>query len=150
MLASIISNDKFTVSYIQQGTNIYFKAKEIALMLGYANTANSINKHVDDEFKVKLIDIYKGGPQNGVMELTTCDNSIYLTEPGLYQLAFKSQMATAKEFSKWIAKDVLPSIRISGSYAQPTAGNQFILKKMKETYTIKLLILLKSISQKLY
>ena len=134
MLSSIIANDKFTVSYIQQGTNIYFKAKEIALMLGYVNTANSINKHVDDEFKVKLIDIYKGGPQNGVMELTACDNSIYLTEPGLYQLAFKSQMATAKEFSKWIAKDVLPSIRISGGYTQPTADNQFIFKNERDLH----------------
>ena len=134
MLSSIIANDKFTVSYIQQGTNIYFKAKEIALMLGYVNTSNSIKKHVDDEFKVKLSDIYKGGPQNGVMELTACDNSIYLSEPGLYQLAFKSQMATAKEFSKWIAKDVLPSIRISGSYAQPTADNQFILKNERDLH----------------
>ena len=57
MIEQIMANDRFTVSYIQQGTNIYFKAREAALMLGYVNPTNSINKHVDDEFKVKLNDI---------------------------------------------------------------------------------------------
>ena len=57
MIEQIMANDKFTVSYIHQGTNIYFKAREAALMLGYVNPSNSISKHVDDEFKVKFNDI---------------------------------------------------------------------------------------------
>ena len=133
MLASIIANDKFTVSYIQHGSNIYFKAKDVATMLGYTNPSKSIRAHVDDEFKIKASSLYLNGGSNlGTMELNASDASIYLTEPGLYQLTFKSQMDTAKEFSKWIAKDVLPSIRISGSYAQPTADNQFILKNERD------------------
>ena len=149
MLSRIIANDKFTVSYIHQGSNIYFKAKEIATMLGYVNTVKSVHTHVDDEFKIKLSDIYTRGSDLGLMDLNTSDASIYLTEPGLYQLAFKSQMATAKEFSKWIAKDVLPSIRISRGYTQPTADNQFILKNERDLH-FKVVDLLKSIFLKLY
>ena len=62
MLYPIIANDKFTVSYIHQGSNIYFKAKEVATMLGYVNTVKSIRTHVDDEFKIKRSDINQGGP----------------------------------------------------------------------------------------
>ena len=50
MIEQIMANDRLTVSHIHQGTNIYFKAREVALMLGYANPSNSIRTHVDDEF----------------------------------------------------------------------------------------------------
>ena len=102
-----MANDRFTVSYIQQGTNIYFKVREATLMLGHVNPSNSINKHVDDEFKVKLNDVYKGGVRNRLTELRACDTSIYSAEPGLYQLTFKSKMPAAQEFTEWVAAEVL-------------------------------------------
>jgi len=136
MIEQIMTNDRFTVSYIQQGANIYFKAKDAAHMLGYVNTAKSINNHVDEEFKVKLSDIHaKGGSDLGMMELSACDTSIYLTEPGLYQLTFKSKMPAAKEFTKWVAEEVLPPLRIRGSYTIPkTVDNQFILKNERDLH----------------
>ena len=54
MLSRIIANDKFNVSCIHQGANIYFKAKDVASMLGYVNTVMSIRCHADEESKVKL------------------------------------------------------------------------------------------------
>ena len=43
----------------------------------------------------------------------------FLKEPGLYHLIFKSRKLEAEKFRKWIAKDVLPSIRKTGSYQLP-------------------------------
>ena len=44
-------------------------------------------------------------------------------------------MLAAKEFTKWIAEDVLPTLRISGSYMIPKAvDNQFILKNERDLH----------------
>ena len=40
-------------------------------------------------------------------------------ESGLYALAFKSRKDEAKAFTKWVTKEVLPTIRKTGSYGQP-------------------------------
>ena len=101
------------------GAIIYFKAKDVALTLVYVNEVKSIRCHVDEEFQVKLSDICtKGGSDMGLMELNRSDNRIYVTEPDLYQLTFKSQMPAAQEFSKWVAEEVLSLIHISGTYAE--------------------------------
>lgn len=40
----------------------------------------------------------------------------FLTESGVYKLIFKSNKENAEEFQDWIADEVLPSIRKTGSY----------------------------------
>lgn len=42
----------------------------------------------------------------------------FLTESGVYKLAFKSQKKEAKEFQDWVTDEVLPSIRKHGMYAK--------------------------------
>lgn len=34
-----------------------------------------------------------------------------ISEPGLYELVFRSQMPNAKDFSRWLAHEVLPALR---------------------------------------
>ena len=41
---------------------------------------------------------------------------IYINESGLYSLILRSDMDKAKEFKRWVTKDVLPSIRKNGRY----------------------------------
>lgn len=50
----------------------------------------------------------------------------FLTESGVYKLVFKSHKPNAEEFTDWIADEVLPSIRKTGSYS--TNGNREIEK----------------------
>ena len=53
--------------------------------------------------------------------LPSKSNSLRLLyEPGLYTLVLKSRAAGAREFRKWIAREVLPSIRRTGKYEVPT------------------------------
>ena len=37
-------------------TKLYFKAKEVALALGYENTRDALARHVPDEYKKRLGD----------------------------------------------------------------------------------------------
>lgn len=43
----------------------------------------------------------------------------FLTESGVYKLVFKSHKPNAEEFTDWIADEVLPPLRKTGSYEMP-------------------------------
>ena len=45
----------------------------------------------------------------------------FLTESGVYKLAFKSNKKEAENFTDWIADEVLPSIRKTGNYISNNA-----------------------------
>jgi anti-repressor protein len=54
----------------------------------------------------------RGGPQS----------LAFVTEPGLYRLIGKSRKPEAREFSRWVYHEVLPSIRKKGTYSVPGAS----------------------------
>ena len=63
------------------------------------------------------------------------------SEPGLYKLAFASRLETAEAFQDWVCKEVLPSIRKTGSYDIQTLKNELALRdKSHSTYIIFLII----------
>lgn len=43
-------------------------------------------------------------------------NLIFISEPAVYKLAFRSNKPEADAFTNWVASEVLPSIRKSGKY----------------------------------
>lgn len=45
-----------------------------------------------------------------------------ISESGLYALIFKSRKVEAKQFRRWVTKEVLPAIRKSGAYQIPSSG----------------------------
>ena len=44
-------------------------------------------------------------------------HTIFINESGLYSLIMRSKMKAAKKFKSWVTKEVLPSIRKTGSYS---------------------------------
>ena len=88
-------------SYIDQNLNVWFKAKDVAKILGYKDTTQAIRKNASIEDK------YKGGVQTtGGLQ-----NCVFLNESGLYSLVLSSKLETARKFKRWITSEVLPSIR---------------------------------------
>ena len=91
-------------SYIDHKCRVWFKAKEVATILGYQDTDQAIRKHVDDEdrkyFPVETTGYSKRGRP-----------PIFVNESGLYSLVLSSKLETAKKFKRWITSEVLPSIR---------------------------------------
>lgn len=51
---------------------------------------------------------------HGRIQPTLC-----IKEPALYKLAFRSNKPEAEVFTEWVAEEVLPSIRKTGSYGMP-------------------------------
>ena len=103
----------FKLSYKLFSDVIYFKAKDIASVLGYNNTTKAILDHIDCDYKFKLGDLV-GSNEMGLLDHND-KITLYITEPGLYQLIFKSNLASAKDFTKWVFTEVLPSIRTTGT-----------------------------------
>ena len=82
-------------SYIDHKCRVWFKAKEVATILGYQDTDQAIRKHVDDEdrkyFPVETTGYSKRGRP-----------PIFVNESGLYSLVLSSKLETAKKFKRWL------------------------------------------------
>ena len=103
------------ISVIKCRDKIWFRGKDIAKALGYEKTRNAILKHVDDDDRSILEDIRRG-PRFGAPFKNEQGGSIFINESGLYSLILRSKLESAKEFKRWVTKDVLPSIRKTGRY----------------------------------
>ena len=101
-------------SYIDKQQIIWFKAKDVAELLGYSNTKKAVLNHVDREDK-KLI---CWGTQNGSGNNSDLRGKYYnfINESGFYSLVFSSKLETAKKFKRWVTSEVLPSIRKYGQF----------------------------------
>ena len=94
----------------------YFVGKDIADILGYANSRDALTLHVDEEDK-RIIQ---------KSEITTLEipnrGLTVINESGLYSLIHSSKLPTAKKFKHWVTSEVLPAIRKHGAYfSEPTA-----------------------------
>ena len=104
----IFRNTEFgEVRVIEKDGEPWFVGKDVAEILGYANTRDALSTHIDDEDKntVVLSDGKRGNP-----------NQTIINESGLYSLILSSKLPTAKKFKHWVTREVLPSIRKHGGY----------------------------------
>lgn len=89
----------------------YFIGKEITEVLGYVNSKDAIQKHIDDEDK-QIIQ----RSQFATLEIPNRGLTV-INESGLYSLILSSKLANAKKFKRWVTSEVLPTIRKNGMYA---------------------------------
>lgn len=91
---------------VVKDNQLWFVGKDVADVLGYSNTRDALQKHVDVEDKDVANRDTLGGSQNLAV----------INESGLYSLILKSQLTGAKQFKRWVTNEVLPSIRKQGAY----------------------------------
>jgi len=101
----------------------WFVARDVCDALDIKDVSRAVNGNTsrksDDPFEEGLDEDEKGtysirtpgGPQQ----------MLCVNEAGVYSLVFKSRKPKAKTFKRWIAHEVLPSIRQTGSYTLPQA-----------------------------
>lgn len=87
----------------------YLVGKDVADILGYANSRDALVRHVDDCDKADVV-IHDGSQNRRV---------VVINESGLYTLIFGSKLESAKKFKRWVTSEVLPSIRQHGKYEIP-------------------------------
>ena len=115
IIEKVFHYEENEISVIKCTDEIWLRGKDIAKALGYEKTRNAILKHVDDDDKSILEDLRRG-PQIGAPFKNEQGGSIFINESGVYSLIFGSRLESAKNFKRWVTKDVLPSIRKTGRY----------------------------------
>lgn len=110
----------------------YFVGKDVAGILGYQNGSRDVNRHVDEEDKLK----YRFGTSGQDREM------IIINESGLYSLILSSKLPQAKEFKRWVTSEVLPTIRKNGMFATDELLDNpdfaiATLQKLKEEREVK-------------
>ena len=107
----VFSNSNFSVRTINEDGKIWFVAKDVAEALEYPdNTLKQVNNlcgNVPEEWKGHKRIMTPGGEQE----------MLCLTEEGLYFFLGRSDKPKALPYQVWIAGDVVPSIRATGSYS---------------------------------
>ena len=89
-------------SYIDKQQNVWFRAKEIAEILGYSNIRQTISRHVDSEDK-KLICWRPHSVKETKPGVTDCDGRYqtqnryytFVNESGFYSLVLSSKLICA-------------------------------------------------------
>lgn len=101
----------FTNSQFGQlrATNIdgepWLMATDVARRLGYKNPQKAIRDHVEEEDRT----VNESFTVNGTAPML-------INESGLHCLILSSKLPQAKEFKRWVTKEVLPQIRRTGGY----------------------------------
>lgn len=107
----VFENDAFgSVRTIDREGDVWFVGKDVATALGYSNTNDALSRHVDPEDKYQGEGVAFPDP-HGTLQYPTIIN-----ESGLYSLVLSSKLPTARQFKRWITKEVIPSIRKTGGY----------------------------------
>ena len=128
--------ENYKLSVIKHDDDVWFRGKTVASILEYKNTKDSLIRHVDSDDKMKLSEF-----DRGVCETPLSNNeknTIYINESGLYSLILRSKLEKAKQFKRWVTKDVLPSIRKTGTYTVPQNNDMLLKIEMQKAENDKL------------
>lgn len=102
----VFENDLFKVTATKDGEQILFDVEEVAKSLGFTQTKGD-KEYIRWETVNRYLEKYVS-QQVGKGDL--------IPEPLVYKLAFKAQNEVAEKFQDWLAIEVIPSIRKTGTY----------------------------------
>ena len=90
----------------------WFVAKDVCRVLGLENNRDAVSS-LDEDEKITVANP-DGNPRAGIPH-----RYVVISESGLYALVFRSRKPQAREFSRWVRKEVLPALRKTGRYEVP-------------------------------
>jgi len=130
--------DNINIKYFILNDKLYFKAKDVAILLEYPDTKHAITDNINPKDIFTIIDFLGHTPGGGAIPppleysnslknnprlvkfLQNQDpQTVYINESGLYKLVLNSKKTEAKKFQDWVTSDVLISIRKTGEYKLP-------------------------------
>ena len=94
----------------------WFVAKDACAVLGIRNVSDAVSRLDEDGVgTTEVIDSLGRKQQASSVDLSA-----------LYELIFMSRKPDAKKFRRWVTREVLPSIRKTGSYSVATASTMAV------------------------
>jgi len=92
----------------------WFVAVDVCNALDLQNPSARVREHLDPN-EYLTYEIRRAGQQRTVN---------IINESGFYALVFQGKKPNAKKFSRWVRKEVLPSIRKTGMYTTPQTAEK--------------------------
>lgn len=137
MKLEIFKNDNFgSLNVLVLDNELYFNLNEVGELLNIANPRTSIDV-TDSDYVRKFENSVVGETYNRKLHNT---GELFLTEAGLYRMLNRSNKPEAEVFQKWVNKEVLPSIRKTGSYSLQYNTPQTFAEALKLAYEQQLVI----------
>lgn len=112
-----ISNFAFEdhlVRVVKQGDEPWFVGVDVCQALALKNHHTALERLDEDECALHTV--------VGTSEKSRARHAqemIIVSEPGVFRLVFSSRKPEAERFKRWLAHEVLPELRRTGSYALP-------------------------------
>lgn len=119
----IFENPEFgKIRSVQLDGEAWLVGKDVAEALGYSNTRDALDRHVDQEDRNTVVnpDGNRGNP-----------NMTIINESGLYSLVLSSKLPGAKRFRRWVTSEVLPTLRRQGTYTMQTPKSAMELLRLQ-------------------
>lgn len=95
----------------------YFCLTDVCLVLG-------VNRRSSEAFRLNE----KGCNKIAVLTEGGMQEVVFINEPNLYRIIFRSNKSQAIDFQNWVFEEVLPQIRKTGQYSQNEQQNQPLVK----------------------
>lgn len=122
---------QFTDSNIRTAVDdrqeVWFCAKDVCEALGISWSTMTLGNMPKDWFMgINFITI-KGERE-----------TVFINEPGLYRLIFRSNKPKAEEFARWVCEEVLPQIRKHGFFGELSSKDYIAIVKQISDLTDRL------------
>lgn len=106
-MLNILKYNNNQIRMMEKDSEYYWVAGDVCKALNLNNITKALERvDKDDLTKSKVVD-----------DLGREQNSYVINESGLYSLILTSEKEEAKTFKRWITKEVLPTLRKTGSYS---------------------------------
>ena len=109
--------------------NVWFCAKDVCGALDITWTTVTLDNMPNEWFMGLKLSTIKGERE-----------AIFINEPGLYRLIFRSNKPKAVEFSNWVCAEVLPTIRKNGFFGVISGKDRLAYSKQIVDITTRLTI----------
>lgn len=137
MKLEIFKNNHFgNLNVLILENKFYFNLNEVGEILGLSNPRMSVDV-TDSDYVRKFENSDVSETYNRKLNNA---GELFLTEAGLYRMLNRSNKPEAEVFQKWVNKEVLPSIRKTGSYSLEYSVPQTFAEALKLAYEQQLVI----------
>lgn len=109
--------NEMPVRLLDMGGEPWFVAADVCRVLDIANSRDAVAQLDDDEKDVANADTLNAA-NVGDADIKVPNRGLgIVSESGLYSLVFRSRKEEARAFRRWVTKEVLPTIRKTGSFS---------------------------------
>ena len=126
----VFNYEEAAVEVLDMDGDLMFNATQVGYALGMSPSSvrsgiQTMEEGVD--YMTLTNSMLTSSPNVHSTDIRTLANrgETFLTESGLYDLIMQSRKPGAKKFKRWVTREVLPSIRKTGSYGTPKTPKTF-------------------------